>query len=125
MPKYRLYAGMGGSFGGAHFCETVEAHNKEEAEKMAYDLAVEEYESYGGYHGLYTWDSMREELANEYYDGDVEAVPEEDVDLAYTEEIEGWISWYVKEVPDSTPLGWDEDGDDDDYDDDDADCYCE
>ena len=81
---------------------------------------MNEYESYGGYHSLYTWDSMRQEIADEEYDGDIEQVDSEDVDMRMIEEVEGWITYKVIPVHDDVLL--DEDGG---YDDDDADCFCE
>lgn len=98
MALYKIYAGLGGGFGGAQYQGTYECKNQEEAERYAYDLAWEEYESYGGCGGLYTWDSLREEIANEYYDGDIEAVPDDEVDAAYTEEVEGWLSYKAVEI---------------------------
>lgn len=120
MALFKIYAGLGGGFGGAQYHGTYEYSDKQEAEHDAYNLAWEEYESYGGYHGLYTWDSMREEIANEYYDGDIDAVSEEEVTDAYNEEVEGWLVYKAIEV---TPeLDCDNDTD---YDDDDADCFCD
>ena len=110
MPKFKIYAGLSGGFGGAHFCEIYECDDRQEAEMYAREVAIEEYQSYGGYHGLYTWDSMRQEIADDEYDGDIEQVDFEDVDIALTEEIEGWITYYVVPVADDFP---------DDYDDDD------
>jgi hypothetical protein len=122
LAKFKIYAGLGGGFGGAQFQGIWEFADKNEAESQAYDLAYEEYESYGGYHGLYTWESMREEIADYEYGGDIDAVPNDEVDLRYNEDIESWLTYYVKEVPDDFPDDWDED--DDDYDND-ADCYCD
>lgn len=98
MPKFKIYAGLSGGFGGARFCGVYDCADKEEAESIAREEAMSEYESYGGYHGLYTWDSLREEIANEYYDGDIEAVPDDEVDAAYTEEVEGWLSYKAVEI---------------------------
>ena len=124
MLKFKVYAGLSGGFGGATYHGTYEYHSRKEAEDDARQLAIEEYESYGGYHGLYTWDSMRQEIADELYDGDIEQVDPEDVDIAYCEEIEGWLSYHVKEV---TPEFSEDDEDDADweYNDDDADCFCD
>lgn len=124
MPKFKIYAGLSGGFGGARFCGVYDCADKEEAESIAREQAVEEYESYGGYHGLYTWDSMRQEIADELYDGDIEQVDSEDVDMRLMEEVEGWLSYRIVPVPDDFPDNWTEE-DDDRYDDDDADCYCE
>ena len=122
---YRIYAGLGGGFGGAEYHGTYEFSSQEEAERYAYDLAWDEYESYGGYHGLYTWDSMRQEIADYEYDGDIEAVDPEDVDMRMMEEVEGWLTYKVIPVHDDFPLDWTEDDDDECGDDDDPDCYCE
>ena len=124
MPKFKIYAGLSGGFGGAHYHCTDEFTDYADAERYAYELAMEEYESYGGYHGLYTWDSMRQEIADELYDGDIEQVDPEDVDMRMIEEVEGWITYHVKEV---TPEFSEDDEDDADweYNDDDADCFCD
>lgn len=124
MALFKIYAGLSGGFGGAQYHGTYEYADKQEAERDAYNLAWEEYESYGGYHGLYTWDSMREEIANEYYDGDIDAVPEEDVNDAYNEEVEGWLSYKAVEITPEIDCD-DEDDDEYDYDDDDAECFCD
>ena len=125
MPKFKIYAGLSGGFGGARFCEVYECGSRAEAETYAREVAIEEYESYGGYHGLYTWDSMRQEIADDEYDGDIEAVDPEDVDMRMLEEVEGWLTYKVIPVQDNFPLDWSEDDDDDNYNDDDSDCYCE
>lgn len=117
MPKFKIYAGLSGGFGGAHFYGVYDCLNKEEAESIAREEAISEYESYGGYHGLYTWNSMRQEIADDEYDGDIEQVDPEDVDLAMTEEVEGWITYRIIPVHDDFPLDWSED--------DDSDYYCE
>ena len=124
MPKFKIYAGLSGGFGGARYCGVYECADRDEAETFAREQAVEEYESYGGYHGLYTWDSMRQEIADEEYDGDIEQVDPEDVDIRMIEEVEGWLTYKVIPVHDDFPLDWSED-DDDNYDDDDSNCYCE
>lgn len=123
MPKFKIYAGLSGGFGGARYCGVYECADAQEAKTYAREQAVEEYESYGGYHGLYTWDSMRQEIADDEYDGDIEQVDPEDVDMRLMEEVEGWLTYKVIPVQDNFPLDWFED--DDNYNDDDSDCYCE
>lgn len=124
MPKFKIYAGLSGGFGGARYCGVFECANRDEAETYAREQAIEEYESYGGYHGLYTWDSMRQEIADDEYDGDIEQVDPEDVDMRLMEEVEGWLTYKIIPVQDDFPLDWSEE-DDDNFNDDDADCYCE
>ena len=118
MPKFKIYAGLSGGFGGAHFCGVYDCVDKEEAESIAREEAMSEYESYGGNHGLYTWDSMRQEIADDEYDGDIDQVDPEDVDIRMMEEVEGWLTYKIIPVQDNFPLDWSEDDDDDD-------CYCE
>jgi hypothetical protein len=123
MAKFKIYAGLSGGFGGARYCGIYECDSADEAETYASEQAIEEYESYGGYHGLYTWDSMRQEIADDEYDGDIDAVDPDDVDMRMMEQVEGWLTYRIVPVPDNFPLDWDED-DDDQYDpntDDDAD----
>ena len=61
MAKYRLYAGLSGGFGGLVYQGTEEFKSQQEAEWRAYDIAWEEYESYGGNHGLLDWDACYED----------------------------------------------------------------
>ena len=48
MQKYIIYAGLGGSFGGATYRGTGDFKSLADAENEAYQLAVEEYESENG-----------------------------------------------------------------------------
>lgn len=104
MPKFKIYAGLSGGFSGAHYHCTDDFIDHADAERYARELAIEEYESYGGYHSLYTWDSMRQEIADEEYDGDIEQVNLEDVDMRMMEEVEGWLTYKVIPVQDNFPL---------------------
>lgn len=92
MAWFKIYAGMGGSFGGANYQGTYEYDNEEEALDDAYRIAEEEYQSYEGCHGIMSWHECLEDL-RESFGTEPE---EEDVDMHYREEIESWISWYVK-----------------------------
>lgn len=83
--KWKIYAGLGGGFGGAHYKETISC-TKEEAEDYAYQAAIEEYESHEGSHGLRTLEEIMEE---EGYD-------EEEAQELYNDERESWLDYYVK-----------------------------
>lgn len=89
--KYRIYAGLGGSFGGATYQMTGDYASMDEALEEARALAVEEYQSYEGYHGIMSWDDCREDLIDSGFDYDNEAV-----DDHYQEEVESWLSYYVE-----------------------------
>ena len=90
MTKYNLYAGLSGGFGGATYVGTYEFDNIEEATNEAYLLACEVYESYEGCHGILSWEECEAELLESGEDFD-----EEDVNLYYMEEKEGWLSYYA------------------------------
>ena len=90
MDKYNIYAGLGGGFGGATYKFTTEANSLEEAEDIAYQEAVEEYEEYEGFYGLKTWIDCAEELGV-----DIEEEDSNDVDDLYNNEIESWIEYYA------------------------------
>lgn len=100
MPKFKLYAGLGGGFGGAHYCGTYEFKTQEEADRAAYELARKKYENYKSHYDLDDWERVYADCADFNW-------------IA----IESWIIWYAKEV--DPALDWHSD------DDDDADCYCE
>ena len=85
MEKYNIYAGLGGSFGGASFITTEECKDETAAFKYAYDCAVEIYESYVGYHGLRTVEDIMEE----------DEVDESEAIEIYQEEMEDWLEYYA------------------------------
>lgn len=59
---FEIYAGLSGGFGGASHQETDEFNSEEEALEYAYHLAIEEYQSYEGCHGILDWLDCREDL---------------------------------------------------------------
>ena len=125
MAKYRIYAGLNGGFGGMVYQGTRDFASDQEAEWYAYDIAWEEYESYGGNHGLLDRDGVYDDLLeSEWIDPQSQSEEEIDriVDDHYREQVESWIEYKAVLVNDSCPSDWDED---EKYDDDDADCYCE
>ena len=91
--KYDLYTGMGGSMGGARYNGTYEYASEEEALKDAYNLAVEEYQSYEGYHGILSWEDCKEDLIESWGEDEIN---DDDVEAHYLENIERWIVYYVK-----------------------------
>ena len=101
MTKYNLYAGLSGGFGGADYMGTYEFNTIEEATNEAYLSACEVYESYEGYHGIMSWEECREALIESYYeenddDDEHSYIPEEEeVNIYYIEEKEGWLSYYA------------------------------
>lgn len=95
MAKFELFAGMGGSFGGAESCGIYEYDSLEEATMAAYELAVEEYQGYEGLHGIPSYEDVRDEYIATYGEED----PDEDLVQEYYEEvISGWIEYYAYEV---------------------------
>lgn len=116
MPFFKIYHGMGGGFGGAQYDYTGEFKDRIEAMEEACRLAREDYESYEGASGILDYDDciramlidagMDEDELDDFC-GDVEAlmneygVSYEDVSDMYEEEVEGWISYFVKSADDA------------------------
>ena len=86
--KFKIFAGLGGGFGGATERGIFEFKNEEEANDYAYQQACEEYESMEGLHGLRSYNEIMEE----------DGLGEEEAELAYNEEREEWLDWRVEEV---------------------------
>lgn len=91
MAKYRIYAGLSGNL---VYQGTEEFKSYQEAEWRAYDIAWEEYESYGGNHGLLDRDGVYDDLLeSEWIDPHSQSEEEIDriVDDHYREQVESWI----------------------------------
>lgn len=93
MPKYKIFAGLGGGFGGAEYIDTFEFDNKTKAFQYAYDYAVDIYELYNGAHGLLTW----QDCYNDLYESWNEEPDPDEVDDYYRNEVESWIDYWVEE----------------------------
>lgn len=89
MKKFNIYAGLGGSFGGASYQGTGDFKSLADAENEAYQLAVEEYESYSGCHGLLSWGDVADENGLDYTEDSAE------IDELYIEEMESWLDYYA------------------------------
>jgi hypothetical protein len=85
LKRWKIYSGLGGGFGGAQYVETFSG-SEAEAEKVAYNRAIEEYESYEGLHGLRTSDQIEEE----------DGVDADEAERIYEEERESWLDYYVR-----------------------------
>ena len=88
--KYNIYAGLGGSFGGATYRGTGDFSSRESAEEMAYQYAVEEYEMYEGSHGIRSWEDIADEEGLDYEEDEYE------INEMYEDEKESWMEYYVR-----------------------------
>ena len=128
MRQYEIYAGMGGGFGGAQLHGIYEFSSAQEAERYAYDLAFDEYQSYEGSHGILSRDEVYEDcLVSEWIEPGAQSETEIEniVDDAYLEQVESWIEWRAVpiltskiDLADITDADWKDNSDD-------ADCYCD
>lgn len=91
--KYNIYAGMGGSFGGASLVDTVVCNNEAQANEIAREYAVEIYQSYEGLYGIQSWYDVKEDLKDSGFDYEDDMVSE-----YYEEEIEEWIDYYAEPI---------------------------
>jgi hypothetical protein len=89
---YIIGWGLSGGFGGIRDYEVIMADSLEEADKEAYQRAIQEYEQYEGMHGLRSVDDIMEEDEVDY----------DEAEEIYNEEREGWIDYsaepYSKEL---------------------------
>lgn len=92
-----VFGGMISTVDNAHFLGEVEAETESDAITAAWDLIVEEYETYAGLHGIPSWDDVRYELMPEY---DNEELNDDIIQEAYNQEIESWTRLWVKEAVD-------------------------
>jgi len=104
MPKYKIYAGLGGGYGGPQF-ECVEEHDTEDqALQSAYQYACEHFEGQLGC-GMDGWEDFIEEAKSEVsietYEDDDEGYQEALEKIASnleTEARENWTDYYVEEI---------------------------
>lgn len=87
--KYNIYAGLGGGFGGATYRGTGNFSSRESAEEMAYQYAIEEYETYEGFHGIRSWADIADEECLDYEEDEYE------INEMYEDERESWMEYYV------------------------------
>ena len=88
MKKYKIYAGLGGTFGGAKYVCTKEFKTHYQAEQYAFDCASDIYDSKSGINGIRNIPQI---------------MKEENIDLFLAEdmfydEAETWMSYYVEEI---------------------------
>ena len=89
MPRFKIYAGLGGGFGGANFIEEDEFQDEEQAMLYAWEVAMEVYDTYAGMYGIPSY----EELAEEYPD-----YTEDELEDMYLGDAEVWLDYHVEEV---------------------------
>ena len=100
MKQYNIYAGLGGSFGGANYQYTGLYETQDEAEDDAFQAACEDYEQYAGCHNLPCWEDAVEEYCTsngidpEDFDNEDEEALQE-VEECYNEARENWLCYYV------------------------------
>lgn len=93
LKEYNIYSGLGGGFGEASYQYTTLCESAEDAEKEAYESAVEEYQSCEGFNSIPTWsDSL--DAAMEENPGVPEDELHEIADEIYNSIMEEWIEYY-------------------------------
>ena len=93
MKQYNIYAGLGGSFGGASYQYTILANSLEEAKNEAWEAACDEFESIAGSHGLYDEENCIEEycLSNNLSRDELDEKDLAVINELYLEERDSWI----------------------------------
>lgn len=99
---YRLYIH---SVGGGEVCEgPYEYKSKEDAQTEARIMAIDDYESFEGYHGIPDIGDIMENMEDYGLDSDAS---EDDCWDVYYEQREGWLDYWIEEA--SGPDDIDED----------------
>lgn len=104
MKQYNIYAGLGGSFGGATYQYTTLCETIDEALDEAYTCAYDDYESLEGTHGLSSYEDILEGYCAEY-DLKKDDLSEEDYDNindSYTEIVEDWLAYHATPTEEDT-----------------------
>lgn len=94
MAMYNIYAGLGGGFGGPSVVDVREFEDYDEAMEYAREQAIEEYQSYEGFHGVFDRDDVRQDLLLSFG----KEPTEDEIEQKYWEEIESWIEYDAEEV---------------------------
>lgn len=103
MPKYKIFAGLAGGFGGAVEQYTIECENKEQAEDIAYQEACDYFDNQLGT-GMEGWEDFMEEARGEIFedefdtDEEYERALEDYATQMESDARESLIDYYVEEV---------------------------
>jgi hypothetical protein len=91
MEQFYLVAyGLGGGFGGAQHYYIAKFSDIDDAYDEARQNAIEEYERYGGMHGLYDLETLAELNG---IDPDSEEAEED-----YNDQMDSWLDYCIEEV---------------------------
>jgi hypothetical protein len=77
--------------------EYIIADSLENAEKEAYYLAVDNYESYAGYHGIPSIEEVAEDMFEVPFDELTEGEVY-DAEIEYYQQMESWLSYSATEI---------------------------
>lgn len=88
MPKYKIFAGLGGGFGGQTEVGTFEFATEYDAEIFAEEQARDEYRQYAGSQGLRSIEEIMEE----------DEVEESEAEEIMMSEMDSWIDFEVEEI---------------------------
>jgi hypothetical protein len=109
MPKYRIFAGLGGGFGGEQYQYAEDFHNEKDANDAAYQEACQIYESQEGC-GIDGWNEFmneaRQEISEEDFEDDeagYESALEEWAKQASDEARETWVDYHAELIGPDQP----------------------
>lgn len=97
MKQYNIYAGLGGSFGGAHYQYTALCMTLEEAIDEAYECACEEYEQHARLRRLPSWEDAVQEYCedNGLAEENITDEDSQDIEEYYNDSREDWLDYRV------------------------------
>lgn len=100
--RFKIFAGLGGGFGGAEFQYIEEFASLEDAEEAAWSAAADIYDDHAGSNGLRTVSDIVDEdySGKEFFYYDLVEL-EEMAEEQYFEERTSWLDYYAEEVDDT------------------------
>lgn len=103
MPFYKIYAGLGGGFGGADYRYTDGFRNRKDAEAAAYVEACDTYWMHEG-SGIEDWNDFYTQGESEVDESDFDSVEEWNEAIenwateAQRDDMETWIEYWTEEA---------------------------
>lgn len=76
--------------------ESMYVDNKEELYPIIDELCRDIYEEYAGRNGILDWSQVRQDLIKSWGENEVS---NEDVNIAYQDEIDGWMHATITHIP--------------------------
>lgn len=83
LKEFNIYAGLKGKFGGASYQFTGLYESKDDAEEEAFQIAIQEYDSNAGHHGIRSVEDIMHKEDVDYYEAEDIYLQERDCKIVF------------------------------------------